>query len=324
MATTKTIVQHGGGWISNIGNAFIDYGSTYSLGQAAPDAEVFITSSFGRWVSSEMKRGLRGMVFRSAGDANNAFNQLAAADADYIVQSGTCLADEWMSLHGEALIEAREHGAEIILYGVGMTDKTYNREEIEKTREWLDRIQPYAFISRDDPTFEAYHDVADHSYNGIDNGFFVNHSYDPMPFDLGEYVALNFDKRPEPDLAELGVHPDETIVRPHHSFWFTFPFAQYREMHNEYYHRENVLISDVPTEYLDVYAGSAATYSDRVHACVATLAYGHPAHLSCDTPRAHLFERVGMGDITQGLIEPATERLMEEKQAQIDFMSEII
>jgi hypothetical protein len=324
MEDNITIVHHGGGWISNIGNAFIDYGSMYSLKQAAPDADVHLTSSFGRWISTQMNRGLRGMVFGGLGHIDNTFNQLGAADADYIVQSGTCLSDHWMQLHGDALLDAKDRGAELLLYGVGMTDDTYNAEEIEKTREWLERLEPYAFVSRDERTYESFDDVADHSYNGIDNGFFSSHSHDPLKFDLGEYVVLNFDKRPEPDLSELGVHADETVVRAHHSFWFDFPFTQYREMHSEYYNRDNVLISDVPTEYLDVYAGSAATYSDRVHACVATLAYGHPAHLSYSTPRALLFERVGMGDITQGLIEPDTAKLMSEKQAQIDFMSEIL
>lgn len=322
MDSSPVILQHGGGWVTNIGNAFIDYGSMYSIGEAIDD-DIHVTSSYGRWVSQQMTRGPTDILTGELGSAATQFNVPNRADVDYVVQSGTCLSDHWFSVYGEGLFGAKEGGAEIILYGVGMTDDTYTDEEIQKTRDWVKELEPYILVSRDEQTYNAFKDLAEHSYNGIDNGFFVSKAYDPMPYEEG-YAALNFDKRPEPDHDTLDIPKSLDIIRPHHSFWLDFDLRDFPKMYKEYYGRSNTFTSDIPDDYLDIYANAERTYADRVHACVATLAYGNKAHLSHDTPRSLLFERVGMGDVTKQCIEPDLDTLEAEKKAQIEFLSEVL
>lgn len=322
MEEDLTVLQHGGGWVTNIGNAFIDYGSMYSIEQAI-DANVHVTSSYGRWTAQQMTRRPKDFLTGDLGTDENQLNVPKHADIDYVVQSGTCLSDHWFSVYGDGLFGAKEGGAEIVLYGVGMTDSTYTDEEIQQTREWVKELDPYVLVSRDEQTYEAFHDLATHSYNGIDNGFFVNDAYDPLPYS-GDYTAVNFDKRPEPNHESLDIPDGEDIFRSHHSFWLDFNLTEFRKMYKEYYSRPNTLISDVPDDYLDLYASANQTYSDRVHACVATLSYGNKAHLSHSTPRSLLFERVGMGDVTEGLISPKKQALEEEKDKQIEFLSDVL
>jgi hypothetical protein len=54
---------------------------------------------------------------------------------------------------------------------------------------------------------------------------------------------------------------------------------------------------DVPYSYLNIYANADLTISNRVHACVATTAYGNPAMLFTRSPRAYLLKRLGLDKI---------------------------
>ena len=324
MDSKQTILQRGGGWATNIGNAFIDLGSMFALESATENTNVHLNSTYGRWVSTQMKRGVQDFIKGNLGSVENVFTLSKFAKADYVVQSGAILSEHWFDLQGDALVDVSERGANIILHGVGMTDGTYTESEIERTREWIEKIDPYAFISRDERAFESFAHIAEHSYNGIDCGFFVNETFDPIELDISDYAVVNFDKREEPSSAMLGIESETPTIRTHHSFWLDFSISELKKMRKEYYYRDDVLISDIPDDYLHVYAGSNGTCSDRVHACVGTMAYGNPAHLIHETPRSLLFERVGLGDITEGLTEPDLDRLTKEKEAQVEFLSEIL
>ena len=114
------------------------------------------------------------------------------------------------------------------------------------------------------------------------------------------------------------------MIRTHHSFWFNFHMADFYRMKREYYERENVMISEIPEDYLNLYANTKVTYSDRVHACIATLSYGNSARLISNSPRSQLFDRVAAGSITKELVKPNIELIEKEKVKQVKFISEII
>ena len=314
------IVHNGGGWILNIGNAFIDLGSMHSLKQASDDVDIHLSSVFGRWMSHHIESGISNRLLNRYPDVQNAYDIRRSFDADYVIQAGACLSEHWFKTYGQSLVNGKEGGADIIIYGAGASENNYSEEAITKTRDWLKQLEPYAFISRDQQSYEAFADIAEHSYNGIDCGFFVADAFDPAPFDEDEYVAVNFDKKPEPEINTV----DKKIARTHHSFLFNFALHKYPKMIKEYYGQENTLVSDVPDDYLNVYANAESTVSDRVHACVATYAFGNPARLVHETKRASLFERIGIDSISEEFVEPDLDRLQEEKKEQIDFMSEIL
>ena len=105
---------------------------------------------------------------------------------------------------------------------------------------------------------------------------------------------------------------DYLIVRPEHRFT---PYVTWK-----IYRQKNAIVSDEPFTYLTLYGRTSLTLSDRVHACVVTLAYGKPAMLFTPTPRASLFHRVGAERIQQEPVTLDMDRLREEKEAQLRFL----
>jgi hypothetical protein len=90
------------------------------------------------------------------------------------------------------------------------------------------------------------------------------------------------------------------------------------------YSQPNGLSSDEPYTYLTAYAKTKLTLSDRVHACVATLAYGNPAMLLHPTPRGYLFARVGLNEIRQKPMSLDPEYLETERKNQVAFLKNAV
>src|SRR5690606_25738694 len=60
----------------------------------------------------------------------------------------------------------------------------------------------------------------------------------------------------------------------------------------------NSFISFNPLSYLKVIKSSDFVISDRVHACATSLAFGNPARLMVNSPRAAIFDRIGLDYVT--------------------------
>lgn len=90
------------------------------------------------------------------------------------------------------------------------------------------------------------------------------------------------------------------------------------------YQHPNAVASDEPFTYFSLYAGTALTLSDRVHACVATLAYGKPAMLYHPTPRARLFARLGLDKIRTQPCTLDMDFLEAERRKEIEFLKSAV
>lgn len=121
------------------------------------------------------------------------------------------------------------------------------------------------------------------------------------------YLGHAMDRRRLP--AELNGLP---IVRPEHR---VNPFIG-----RKVYQHPNSIASDEPWTYLTLYANTALTLADRVHACVATLAYGRPAMLFTPSPRAALFEAVGATEIRSRPVVVPEVRLLELQESQMEWL----
>lgn len=86
----------------------------------------------------------------------------------------------------------------------------------------------------------------------------------------------------------------------------------------------NVLVNDTPYPYLEIYGNTKLTLTNRLHAAVATLAYGNPAYLISQSPRIRLLERVGLKNINQHPVTLDKEKLIYEKENLIQFIRENI
>ena len=319
-----TVLHNGGGWITNIGNAFLDLGSMQSIREACPEADIHLSSVLNRWVSHHIDKGVTGKLLNKSAYIDNVFNLQDYAKVDYVTQSGAFLAKHWFDLHGQILLNLKEKGIKVIINGGGMTDSSYNEDEIEKTRDYLKKLNPYLFISRDERSFENYKDLAEHAYNGIDVAFFLSNFYKAVQLDLSPYIAINFDKDVEPSMEELDIAVDESIIRTHHSFWHNFPLCNFFKMKSYYYNTKDTMISEIPQDYLNIYANASKTYSDRVHACVATFSYGNPARLFSKSPRSLLFDRIDASEITRKVVNPDLVKINKEKEKQVSFLSEVL
>lgn len=86
------------------------------------------------------------------------------------------------------------------------------------------------------------------------------------------------------------------------------------------YRFENSLCSDIPDPYATLYSNSEITVSDRIHACVATLAYGNKAMLFANTKRSALLDRMGLQNIYSEPVSIPKEYLYEEKNNLITYI----
>jgi len=317
------IVYLGGGWPTNIGNAFIDKGSLCSLKLANPNASIYFASEMPQW-----------FYYFSNKNYSKALNLVSIIKSDYIVVSGMMLCKEFVKLYESVILQAIKNGAKFIINGGG--GEKYSLEEISAVRNFLKKCSPLAFISRDEVSFENYQDLAKYSYNGIDVGFFVSNCCPIADFSLSNFVVFNFDQSLFQELFSKNnktkrelksqISEDCAIINTYHSCW---PKTRFRDLFlslflaNKYIYQTNTLISDIPEDYLQLYANAKATYSNRVHACIASLSYGKKSRLFSKTKRALLFDRIGLGNIQKELVEVDINKLQKEKNKQIDFLANI-
>lgn len=359
----KTILYFKSEWIDNIGNSFIDMGATKSILQAGKflDEEICVlpvsqypllvlSGIYPRWIhfvpnklisfSNTLLRGYSEKLVRHMeGKANigktdnevnknvkNALDIVSAIKADYVILSGATLTVRFFSICQTILRNLRKQDARIIFYGCG--GDNYSDLEREYVGMKLKEIEPYAIITRDSLAFKYYKDLANFSYDGIDCGFFVNqYPIKKIEIDLPSYIVLNFDsifyganivnieKELEQELSEQYM-----IVKTSH----TIDPKMASLTVSKYPNKSNTLISDSPFDYLILYAHTKGTYTDRVHACVATLSFGNPCRLYAETARAELLRRIGLGDINRKLVSPDVTRIETEQEKQVRFLSDII
>ena len=111
-------------------------------------------------------------------------------------------------------------------------------------------------------------------------------------------------------------HPDTlgeyTVVRTDHRF--------HPHFRRKIYSQSNSFVADLPYGYLNLYANAEFTLSDRVHACAATLAFGHSAMLFAKTSRNGLLDRVGAKGITEHPVTLDLDYLEAEKRKMCDWL----
>jgi len=317
------ILYYGACWPTNIGNAFIDYGSIYTIKTAVPTAKVYFASELPKWFFKINQKNM-----------DNSIDLAELMEIDFLVVSGMVLCDAFIELEGPIIQKLSDRGVKIIFNGCGGSN--YTKVEVDNFRRFLESIKVCGFISRDEVSYNNYKDCFPKSHNGIDCAFFLSEAFDPAPLTIKDYVVYNFDSMEEPKIENT-----KKIIRTHHSCSQLFPTTVTNRglltigsrmpfirivKHNEnnvYFKYKDTLISDIPDDYLNIYANAYATYSDRVHACIAALSFGNLARLYSTTPRASVFDRVGVREIKEKLVKLDMDKLNVDKERQISFLREI-
>ncbi len=317
------IVYYDSGWPINIGNAFIDMGAQYQIRQAAPDSKLFIASEMPKW-----------LCWINNMDMKQAVDVAELIETDFLVVAGMTLCDEFIEVQGPVLRRMAKRGVKIIFLGASLY--LYTQQEIDHFKKFLDEVKPHGFMSRDRESFKHFRDVAP-SYDGVDCAFFVREAFQPAKLTIKDFVIYNFDAMDEPEIEAHG----KKILRTQHAcfevmpnsfdrnrktyfFKKNWPFIQRNdEAVKKFYSRPDMMISDVPEDYLHLFANTSATYSDRVHACIPTLSFGNQARLYTTSSRALLFDRAGVGDVKTRLVKLDQAKMDGEKKSQIAFLKDL-
>jgi len=315
------VIIHSGAWVTNIGNAFIHFGAKALIKEALPNSIVGFASGMPRWffrdaMSFSLKRNKffkkkKTIKHYPTGSVmDNAIDLTGEIDSDLLIITGMTLCEEFIEISGPPLRNATKSGTKVLFLGAG--GSKYTNEEKMKVVEFFNEIKPIGLITRDRETYSLYKNEANNTFDGIDCGFFVYKEFSPMRLRIPNYVVSTFDKIPEPKIDLMG----RTLIRSHHTCWRPIP--------TNYVNQESTLISDLPEDYLNLYANADEVHSDRVHACVAALAYGRPARFYNTTPRASLFKSLEIDDINRKLITIEPELILEKQSKQLNYLKKCL
>lgn len=327
----------GGYWATNMGNAFYDLGVQYLLQAANPEAKIYFTSDRPEYAWNRY----------NAANANSLCCFEYFQDMNYLVFTGPMLSMMCLKYWEKTLANLNKKGTKIILLSAG--SNLYNEEEKKEVSEFLKHHRFYALFSRDEETYLNYREYFDHSYNGICCAFYISDYFNPYSLQIDPYVVFDFETYEEPVFWEndskwdFEFHDrkycwDKHLKRIRKRIYkksYDDMFGEYqiiRTKHSLYqprnlYEGNHIYLSDVPYDYLNIYANATAVFSDRVHACVAALAQGTPAMLFNPTGRSKLINRVCKDNFNDIYSHPITidmSYLKQEKEMQIKELRRIL
>jgi len=336
----KTRIALVGGFAStNIGNDFFTRSIEAVLSRISPDIEVIVTQN------------LPGYYWKEEGtNPKSSFNYIAHLDVDYLVLTGPLFDTNFPVLWRDTLTKLKEKGTKFIFFSGG--SQKYDETEREQVGAFLKEVEPYALVSRDNPTYEAYKSYAQHSYDGIDFAFFVGDLFKPYPLAMEKYVILNFDTEPEPKFGGPSQYGNQMEFLG--KTWSYDPRSRSRIVKMiskrvgglpEYYNDKfgefpiirpvnyinpantkglfkapNTYVSELAFDYLNLLANAEGVLSSRVHSCIASLVFGKEVMLFSKTRRGQLFDRVGLANIRNKPVSIDQDYLGEEKSRMYAFI----
>ena len=321
----------------NIGNHFFELSIINDLRKIfGNDAEIFPVE--GRHFYSDLSL---------TSNKYNYLNYGIYTNCDYFVLSGPIFQYRTLKENFEPLFKKmKNNGTKFIYLSAGSS--TFSESEVQDVRNFLNDYPPYVISTRDRFTYEAYHDMAKFSHDGICSAFFSSFHYNGYDTPaLGRYMILNFEEADEPDLRKLNLknyeesffekvdidrcsNPIKTSALLNYFKTFLNQYEDIkiiRTLHNfnpsimkPLIRRRNQFVSVNPFAYLNLFSRAEIILARRVHACVPGLSYGRPAMLFNNTKRAKLFERVGLNDISKRPMRLEKTLLENEYKCFTDFL----
>jgi len=353
MPAKKRIALVSGFWGQNIGNAFFNLGGKYVLEQAFPECEVaFIQDQPAYWTFHNKMKGnpkndlvllrfletdyivlqgpMLGLPFRAIWEET--FRALTKKGTKIILLSAALFkytdeeiraTTDFLTQYPPAIISTRDADTYDVVRGLcpnvhSGIDSGFFTPEVYHPFS-LD-MGPFVTINFDrfpepritvGPRGERRGGKCDKEFDALGCRWTLRFpKFQMRCSQMGKwqaYIGAWFDWRRLP--ARIG---DYAVVRPEHR---CNPHVTWK-----IYRQPNAVASDEPFTYFTIYANAALTLSDRVHACIVTLAYGRPAMLFTPSPRSRLFARLGLEDIKERPVTLDPSLLAREKQAELDFM----
>ena len=314
-----TFVYCGGNTMDNLGNGFLDIGAWYQLRTACPGSKIISVAN-----TSPEKAYFVGARhgFRQSGKSRrNRFDLRMQFDADCYVFTAACLCDSWFDTNKEFLDWLAKKQHRVVILGASGSDSgslKYNPSELTRIRNRVTALNLYLMTSRDQDTFDVFGDLATYSHNGVDCAMFLSDAFEPSKMKMDSFDVFTFDGCPEP-----AVDTSRQVLRLCHKAsdvdCLSRTIRHPQRVHGLMHKRD--WVSDFPEDYLNIYANCHTTYSDRVHACVASLIFGNQAQYFGNSPRSGLLPRVlGDAPFMEKPVSLDMAYIKREKTAQLEFI----
>lgn len=340
-----------GYWATNIGNAFFNMGADYVLKKVFGENNVNAIFDQPAGIFRSLKKN---------GNPRRALNLIKLIEVDLVVLLGPVLNKDFLKIWGETIIDLERRNIKYALLSCGYMKSNKKIEKaiqvfLEKHKPFLVTTRDRSSFNKLQFLENSVYDGIDFAFFVPDahrpvklipkkilalnfDKFFeprllLNKKHSQISFAFDDILwNLSFNKF----LYKIGAKTDRisdalvylfslfptkdrptrfldyTIIRPDHRFT---PI-----MKNKVYRFSNSFVADVPHSYLDIYANSKLTLSDRIHACVIALAYGNNAMLFSKTNRSKLLDRVGATDIHKHPVRINIEDLKVEKENLITWL----
>jgi hypothetical protein len=286
----KNILIYGGGSISNIGNIFFDMGGKYILEKSFPESNIFYSSQLPKWLFQKCYKE----------DVDKVFDITSYIKCDLVVIIGMVMCNQFVKTNGDTILNFKKKNIPIMFLSTGALN--YNLDEEQIFGKFLKQIDPILFISRDSLSYDIFSKYVKKSYKSIDCGFFLPYYYKLPELLIEPYSVMTFDSK-----VKFDIKTNYKIINCHHKC-INCP--------SNYFIGKDIIISDLIEDYLTLYKNCIETHSDRVHACVATIAFGNYAKLYNNTKRNLLFNEININNITSNLVK-ADLNIIEQKRLDL-------
>ena len=344
-----------GFWCTNIGNSFFSLGVEYVLKQLLGSENVTLVSDYQTYTTAYGKRLY---------PHKNQLEYISSLDIDYLVLAGPVISRYFLLLWKDILLRLKNRGIGYIILSAGTMKLDESSEQevisffkecppyiiVSREHETYEAYGKYAMNSYDGICFSFF--TPDYySPCGIDLG----KSYWVSNFDKiiePEIWVDNSDKKHTHEFDFAGkryyINSPNSASKKTDRFTDALIYIQsvlpaphrpdavgdylivrtdnrfHPHFRNKIYSLGNSFCADVPYGYINLYANSQLTLSDRVHSCAVTLAFGHSAMLFVKTNRVGLLDRVGAVDITKRPVTIDLNALSEEKNNMVEWLKSVL
>lgn len=343
----KTILIRGGYYSTNIGNDFYIKGAEYVLRKICPEFRIVTVSDHPGYYWKDL-----------LGNKSSFLDYASCVECDYLILLGPMLDCNYPKMFRKVYEKLDLNKTKIMLLSAG--SGLYSQEEEKIVKSFLQEYPHYALCTRDRETYERFHNYFEHSYDGICFALYANEYAPKYMIDISDYIILNFDFTPEPsflniDSAFEGFKSDNSFIpiddlaiirnRSNNKLFNNIKsiFGMYdgnldsinkhkivRTIHTcmpddsiRKSQKRNAYLSDVATDYLNLYANAYCTFTDRLHAAVACLSYGTPVYLQLNSSRCNLLKRLNAEKTLEGLFTMDSDFLALEKTNMESFLKSL-
>lgn len=344
-----------GFWCTNIGNGFFSLGVEYVLKKVLGTDNVTVVSDYQTYTTSYGKRLY---------PHQNQLEYISKLDVDYIVLAGPVISKYFLQLWKDILLKLKSRGVGYMILSAGTMKLDENSKAAIKDffeecppfvlssreRETYDEFGKYAVHAYDGICFAFFTpDYYTPCKIDFDRPYWISNFdkiIEPQIW-MGESNSKythNFEFEGE----KVFVNSPATVASKTDRFTDALIYVRsllpapkreneigrymlvrtdqrfHPHFRSKIYAYKNSFCADIPYGYINLYANSQLTLSDRVHSCAVTLAYGHSAMLFVKTNRVGLLERVGAGEITKKPVKLDTDYLVNEKNKMVDWLSKVL